>query len=279
MASVPPPPDPYAREFKRSTFALGIGVGVLAALLLVAGGMFALARFGPKSNPSLAAAGFSSGVTAKPSGPSTPVLPAQSQNESITPKPADIKMHDDIYAWLEHLRITEERRKQISTDQMGDLMITLTQIQSGGAIMDALGSIFGDDPENAPVDIPENKVNRVKETAEQKRQEWKDLQAFFLSVDAPAECAAIQASYSQCLGETGGMMMEILDAVATADQDPQAAIGALTRMQGQSTARIDTLARQTDEQVQEICDQYHTRKWFRIETDYGGGVLGKLPGF
>ncbi len=270
MASIPPP-DPYAQEAKRSNLALGIGIGVLGTLILIGGGVSALGLMSKDRGQS---------AISKSAAPNSPALPATGGPiEPITPKPPGVQMPDDIYAWLEHLRITEERRKQISTDQMGDLLVTLTQMQSGGAIMDALGSIFGDDPDNAPVDIPEQKVNRVRDSAEQKREQWRELEAFFRSVPPPAECAGIQASFAQCLGETGSMMMEVLDSVATAEDDPQAAIGALTRMRGQSTTRIDALGRQTDEQVQAICDKYQTRKWFRIESDYGGGVLGKIQGF
>lgn len=264
------PRDPYSQQIQRSSLALGIGIGAVAVLIAVGGGMFALKLFGNRGG-----AGLSRVVAPQPA----TAVPRETEPVLAEPKPPEVKMPDDIYSWLEHLRITEEKRKRLATDQMGDLLVTMSQIQSGGAIMDAIGSIFGSDPENSPVDVPQSKVNRVAEEAENKRKDWKDLKNFFLSIPPPAECAPIQASYAQCLGETGGMMMEILDAVALADRDPQAAIGALTRMKGQSSKRIDALGRQTDGQVQDICDKYQTRKWFTIESDFGGGVLGKIPGF
>lgn len=266
------PIDPYALETRRNTLALGIGIGVLVALLLVGGGLVALGLFGPKGQTATAQTPLDTPVVLPQAGqPVAPALPIE--------KPKDVAMPDDIYAWLEHLRITEEKRKSLSGDQMGDLLVMLTKLKSGGGIMDALYGIFGDDRENAPVDIPESKSESVQTDAARKRKDWQALQDFFQSYPPPSECIPIQASYSQALGETSGMMMEVLDAIDIAKDDPQAAIAALTKMQGTSSARIDTLAKQTDGQVQDICDKYKTRKWFGINSDFGGGLMNQIGGF
>jgi len=267
--------DPYAAETKRNALALGIGIGVLVALLVIGGGLAALGLFGPKGQTTVAQAPADTpAVLPQAASPNTPALP-------MTPmeKPKEVAMPDDIYRWLEHLRITEERRKSLSGDHMGDLLVMMTKMKAGGGIMDALHGLFGDDRENAPVDIPESKAETVQTDAAQKRKDWQALQDFFLSYPPPSECSPIQASYAQALGETSAMMMEVLDAIEMADQNPEAAIAALTKMQGTSSGRIDTLAKQTDDQVQDICDKYKTRKWFSINADFGGGMMNQFGGF
>jgi len=266
------PIDPYALETRRNTLALGIGIGVLVALLLVGGGLVALGLFGPKGQTATAQNPLDTPIALPQTGqPVAPALPIE--------KPKDVAMPDHIYAWLEHLRITEEKRKSLSGDHMGDLLVMMTKMKAGGGIMDALHGLFGDDRENAPVDIPESKAETVQTDAAQKRKDWQALQDFFLSYPPPSECIPIQASYAQALGETSGMMLEVLDAIETAEQNPESAIAALTKMQGTSSGRIDVLAKQTDNQVQDICDKYKTRKWFGINADFGGGMMNQFGGF
>ena len=74
------------------------------------------------------------------------------------------------------------------------------------------------------------------------------------------------------------MIIEILTAVESAGESPERAIAALTAMQGTSSERIDELAKQTDSQVQQICDKYKTRKWFSVASDVGSGLLGRIGG-
>jgi hypothetical protein len=263
-----PPFDPYAQETKRNSLAIGIGIGVLATLILVGAGYFALGLGGKKISPVTQ-------LTAK----TQPVLPASGTREPALPiaKPENIKMPDDIYAWLEHLRRTEEKRKAMSADQIGELTVLATQMKTAG-VEDAMRSLFT--TEESPIEVPEqSKSEKVGRSAAEKRQQWKELNDFFLSVPPPSECTPIQASYTQTLGETGAMIVEILDALELAQESPEKAISALTKMQGTSGGRIDEFAKQTDSQVGDICSKYQTPRWFSITPDVGGGILSGLSGF
>lgn len=262
-------PDPYANETKKSAMALGIGIGVLATLILVGGGLAALGLLGPKNDA----------VTVKAPAETSPVLPKVVENSPVLPKPDEaVQMPDDVYQWLEHLRRTEEARKSMSADQIGELTVMMAQMKGQG-ITDAMKSLFTPEESPIPVDEGPSKTESLAMSAEDKRREWRELSVYFMSVPAPSECAPIQASYAQALGETGAMIVEILEAVEMASESPEKAVAALTKMQGTSGSRIDSLAKQTDTQVGEICRKYETRKWFDIQGDVGGGFLTGLGGF
>ena len=272
-------PDPYASQSKKSLIALGFGVGILVALLLFGGGLYALGLLGPKPVSALNAAGQQQSVLPAV-GKQESVLPAiPIAPEPALPKPQEaIRMPDDIYNWLEHLRKTEELRKSLSADQIGELTVMMTRMKTS-SITDAMKSLFTEEESPIPFDPNQPDKDSLIVDAREKREEWKKLNDYFLSYPPPAECVPIQASYTQALGETGAMIVEILDAVNMASESPDKAVAALTKMQGTSGGRIDILAKQTDEQVGDICRKYETRKWFGISGDVGGGFMSQLGGF
>jgi hypothetical protein len=272
-------PDPYASQSKKSLIALGFGVGILVALLVFGGGLYALGLMGPKPNSALTAVGDQNSVLPAVGNQQT-VLPAiPTVPEPALPKPqVAIRMPDDIYNWLEHLRKTEELRKSLSADQIGELTVMMTKMKTS-SITDAMKSLFTADESPIPIDENAPDKDSLLLDAKKQREEWKKLNEYFLSYPPPAECVPIQASYTQALGETGAMIVEILDAVNLASESPDKAVAALTKMQGTSGGRIDTLAKQTDEQVGDVCRKYETRKWFGISGDVGGGFMSQLGGF
>lgn len=273
----PQMPDPYAGQSKKSMVSLGIGIGVLATLILVGGGMFALGLMGAKKESVLGVAPGNQGVLpVVPDG--QPALPLVADTEPTLPKPKEaIKMPDDIYNWLEHLRKTEEMRKDMSNNQIGELAVMMTQMKTT-SITDAMRSLFTADESPIPIDEDQPNKDSLVIDAAKKRAEWKQLNDYFLSYPPPPECVPIQASYTQALGETGAMIVEILEAIDMASESPDKAIAALSKMQGTSGGRIDTLAKQTDDQVYDICNKYDTRKWFKVQGDVGGGFMSQLGG-
>ncbi|MBL8067779.1 MAG: hypothetical protein JNM28_04965 [Armatimonadetes bacterium] len=275
----PQPVDPYAAQSKRSMLGLGIGIGVLATLLLIGGGMAALGLLGPQSKVLPQVAGNQSVLPSVPGDPS-PALPLEAiKNEPALPKPQEaIRMPDDVYNWLEHLRKTENMRKSMAGDQIGELTVMMTKMKTS-SITDAMKGLFSPDESPIPIDEKQPDKDSLVVDAGKKREQWKQLNDFFLSYPPPDECKPIQASYAQALGETGAMIVEILEAVDMASESPDKAIAALTKMQGTSGGRIDQLAKQTDDQVNDICNKYQTRKWFGIQGDVGGGFLSQLGGF
>lgn len=266
------PIDPYAKERRRPTTALLVGVVLLALILLIGGGLATLGLLGPRGQNALATKQETPSVLPQVTKPA-PVLPQVNEPAPALEVPTDTGMPDDVRDWLEHLRKTEERRKKMAADQLGELAVMMAKMQTAG-LADAMKEILSEDDSQSSEEP--SKADLVKIDAAEKKREWQALLTDFQSYPPPAECAPIQASYSQALGETSGMIIEVLEAVDMAQESPEKAISALTQMQGTSSGRIDELAKATDGQVQDICDKYKTRKWFSIASDVGGGILGKL---
>lgn len=271
------PSDPYAGASRKSTvWILAVLCGFLGLGVLSLGAYTLLGKGSGRTSSILGDAGSSqSDALVKKGSESAAILPKVSDSMPTLnqPAPEQTEMPAAIRDWLEHLRRTEQRRVDLTSAQMGDLMVMLASIQ-GAQLGDALKEILGD--ENEPP-APTARDN-LAEKADESRRNWQTLADFFRSVPPPAECAGIASSYGETIGETSAMMSEILDSVAQAETNPQGAIQTLIKMQGTSAGRIDSMARDTDRQVQEICDRYRTRKWFSITADVGGGMMGKLGG-
>lgn len=172
-------------------------------------------------------------------------------------KPAE--MPDDIYKWLEHLRISEEKRAEITMSQLTTAYTEKEKSQLAGgvdALKDALNGI--DDP-NSELHSPTEKLATV---LKQMHDQVRDVQGFFESVPPPKECVPIRDAYDQALTEEAGQMGDIADHMATGD------IEKLLKMEGKSAKGIDSAGAKTDRLVGEICDKYHKRRWFSIESDF-----------
>lgn len=259
--------DPYARRGRGP--ALGLVLGSIALVALLAIGISANLSWGKSGDQPVS-------VLATASDPATAVLPKVNEPNSTLAQtaPVDTPMPADIRAWLEHLQRIEARRVDITADQIGDMLVFMTGLQSS-KITDAISGILGEDD---IIPTGPTASDRLTNKAEDTRAAWRLLVDEFRSMPPPPECVPIAASYDQTLGETSAMMVEIIAAVESAGDNPQAAIAALTRMQGTSSNRIDSLARDADRQVAEVCDRYRTRKWFSIASDVGGGAMGKIGG-
>lgn len=253
-------PDPYRSEGKKRMLALSIGAGALVLLLAVVGGVNALGLTGKRSPAVLAQEGAPPPAVLPDVQTSNPVLPDEAKG-----------MPEDVRNWLEHLRRTEDKRRSLSSEQIASLTTAMAKMNSS-RITGLIDQILGDGTET-----PEQPVAEALHLDTQdKRAQWQQLRQEFMQVPPPADCVGIQASYNETLGETSAMIMEVLTALEGASDDPEAAIAALTKMQGTSSERIDVVAKETDSQVQTVCDKYDTRKWFSISSDIGGGIMGKL---
>ncbi len=201
-----------------------------------------------------------------------PVLQDDAAPTPVLPDPA--KMPGDVAAWLEHLRVTEERRARLSRGQIGSLATLMVQLKAGPALSE-LRSLTGGEEPTTEIEAPTAKL--AERTREVKR-EWFELNEFFMSKPAPAECIPVQTAYRTALGETSGMMIEIMDAIANSAENPDAAVQALTQMQGTSAERIDVPTKKADQLVAEICAKYGVAKWFSLASDFGSGLLDRLGG-
>ena len=90
---------------------------------------------------------------------------------------------------------------------------------------------------------------------------------FFDSVEPPRECVSIRNAYDQALNEEAAQMGDIADHLAAGDMNK------LLKMEGKSAQGIDSAGEKTDRLVGEICDKYHKRRWFVIESDIKSSPL------
>lgn len=265
------PVDPYSSTSKQIRTWVLVGVALVVVGVIGYGtgsGLFGFSRQNPSG--ALEQQGGMSRALEK-AAEAAPVLEKPAEQAPILPD-QQLKMPDDVLAWLKHLEETERRRKELSGQQVAAITVQMTYM-SLGAGKDAIQGLLGGDLEA----LEQPPTKEVSDNAEQYRGRWQELIAFFKSVTPPAECVVAFSSYSETLGETSVMLNEITTAITQASTDPEGAIQALNGMKGDSTSRIGAPAGETDKQVQAICDRYATRKWFSIARDFGGGSLG-IPG-
>ena len=167
-------------------------------------------------------------------------------------------MPDDIYKWLEHLRISEEKRNAITMSQLTTAYTEKEKAQVAGGV-DALKDLLNgiDDPNSEMHPPTEKLASLLKDMHDQVR----DVLGFFDSMPPPKECIPIRDAYDQALNEEAAQMGDIADHIAAGDVEK------LLKMEGKSAQGIDSAGAKTDRLVGEICDKYHTRRWFDIATD------------
>ena len=240
---------------KRKTGMIAIVLGCVAALF--AGGL-ALKSMGilgengkTPEEAALAAKGKTPGsaLTAIGKTPETPLA-------AIAEKPAE--MPDDVYKWLEHLRISEEKRAAITMSQLTTAYTEKEKSQVAGGV-DALKDLLnGIDDGTSEMHPPTEKLGTL---LKQMHDDCRQVLDFFDSVEPPAECVPIRDAYDQALNEEAAQMGDIADHLAAGDVEK------LLKMEGKSAQGIDSAGEKTDRLVGEICDKYHKRRWFSIASD------------
>ncbi|MCX7801052.1 MAG: hypothetical protein N2109_12025 [Fimbriimonadales bacterium] len=200
---------------------------------------------------------------------------APPQPEFRQAAPEQPQMPPEVRDWLEFLRIIEEERQRLARDQVSKALVTLASL-SAGAQLEQLQSLLGEIAGEGSRSMA-SPAQRARMDTEAMRQAWVDLHAKFLTRRPPSECLPVADRYDQVLRETGGMMHDILQAVAYAEQDPASALSALQGMKGKSRQMIDAPARDADQGVAEICRRYGVPKWFSIQSDEaGGGIFQRM---
>lgn len=214
----------------------------------------------------------------------SPVLPvAAPERKPVlhTEAPKGTKMPDDIRDWLEHLRQTEERRIDLTKEQIRHLTIASSEFQAS-SYADTLKSFLGDPsetPEMPPDDASKKKAADIVDAV---RPEWKKLAEEFEARTPPDECREMAAKYDQALRETGATTGDIIDTMYNLGSDPHQTIAKLEEIMKTHKERIDKPATEVDDAVAAICRKYETRKWFDIHGDIGNGgsplSMPSMPG-
>lgn len=266
-ASPPPNPGPgFPDPTRQNKAALWGTVAAVALAGIIFAGLTAtgVLRFGRTDTDTALKAHGAEDV---------PVLQARGSDTGPTmaePDRARVTMPDDVRAWLEHLRETEEKRTNLAKDQIMKLVVVKAGLGAGGvgAVMKGLlGEANGEDPS------PPTK--QVEQATEDLRAPWQDILKFFRSVDPPAECVPIRDKYDQPLRETQAVIADInsiLDG-AQSGGDPTELIAKLNVIFDSHKKTIDIPAAETDAMVGQICEKYQTRKWFSIQGNVGGGSV------
>jgi hypothetical protein len=276
-------PQPPQNEYTKGNGIFAVGLVML--LLMCSIGVWGLKGRGllgsrgkekPQNSLQSSAGGGEPSLLASESGAQGNILASVGANgEPVleSKAPTNTAMPDDVREWLDHLRRAEEKREEIATKQVTEAIGMLTELKSAGGGMD-LSSIMeggeGDGQPQAQAKDPQA-PGRVVGSANDMKSDWRRLIQAFDAKPAPAECAEMKEQYDRVLNETGNMIEEIVSVVQNIGDDPMGAIGKLEGMQGKSTGRIDSFARNVDQGVASICSKYDTPKWFSVKTDFGGG--------
>ncbi len=182
------------------------------------------------------------------------------------------KMPPDILRWLEHLERIERKRGTLAQQGLASFMVMAQSAQFGASIEGLQGLASGDPEAN----MPETSADKLGKSSAETKQEWANLRVEFDSLKPPQECQTIADSYTHALEETGSMITDVMDALTASKEDPQKALQSLYGMKNQSGA-IDQYGNETDKKVGDICNNYDTRKWFSISSDFGNSsILGSL---
>lgn len=247
--------DPYGHESKKQKIALAVGAALIVVALLVGFGISALGFNVPKNEVALA-------QNPQEPPPSLPAVVDPPQPSLPIEKPADVRMPDDIYNWLEHLRRTDEKLTA-DTNAIG--------MNAGIDRVSDLAGMYGQALDgNFENYEPRNNSENLNAKTDKTFQELAD---YFDSVPPPTECLAIYNAYKISLSETEAnihKIQELTDKAFSSAMQGGSMDGVVDDLKGiyaNHKDGIDEHRRQTDVLVLQICDKYRTRKWFNIKPD------------
>lgn len=185
-------------------------------------------------------------------------------------------MPPSVHDWLEHLRRTEEQKNRLNAEQVASLKMFTAKFEALGPAAGLLSNDGDDDNTNPAVPVEKMTTDMV--------EPWKKLIKDFQSVPPPPECQPLADEYFSALNEIPAEMSDIQNLLENLTQSMTNANSGETdankdalknaqTMQGKSKESIDSHLINSDEMLGEVCDKYHTRKWFSITSDLGGGLL------
>ncbi|MCS7301554.1 MAG: zinc ribbon domain-containing protein [Fimbriimonadales bacterium] len=257
------------RRSKAKWLGIGVGLLLLMALAFVVGtqsGLLTQARVNKPEGPSVLEA-----QPPKVEGPSVlearpPKMDAPSVVDADAPKPPPKHIID----WLEHLRRTEERRRQMERN-VAPVMSMLVQAMVARAA--ALSGVAQGDLDKAEADY-EREREKLRQGYQQRLREWAQLQQFFQSVPPPPECQALADAYYAGLSQYITSITQIEKSLIEND------LSGLTTMLGSAQSELDARFARADEELTRVCEQYGIPKRFSIGaqgTELVRSLGGGLP--
>ena len=264
-------PDPYANSGAKTRNA------VIAAVVgaLVVGGLAGV--FGSRLLSRTAGAP-DTGALAKTGQAPAPIL----EKTAVAPTPtldrtarAPRGMPADVRAWLEHLERIEAKRGELSRRGVSQILVMMPSANMGTDLQGLKDLVNGaTDPMNETGNAPEPRTSadRVGDATAEMRTSWRALLNEYDAARPPASLRPLAESYRNALRETADMIGDLTGAIAGSSADPTSAITKLQGMKGAS-ARIDGYGKRADAELGRVCDEFDTRKWFSISSDFGGGGM------
>jgi len=253
---------------KRNTWlAAGIGAAIILLLLfgLKATGVL---NFGQKP-PDL------STLTARGQLPNTNLLSAEGKGSKPSLQATQITMPKDLYDWLEHLRRCEQKKEAITGEQNQQLRELQSEMQGADGLTSAEDVQKMSDPDYNSFPT----LDKATAMLNQLQPDWVALKKRFDSVPPPEECKPIAQAYDdglQSIIDTFASIEKIVGGIdLTSKGSIQGSADDVKDIGLHHRRGIDGNFEDTDNLVQDICDKYQTRKWFKIDAHGGSaGLMG-----
>lgn len=265
----------FDAQRKRNT-AIGVGAGAIAliASALIGARAMGLIRLGDKIG------GDDALKLTTSSGPST-IKKVMSQGPPVLQK-QEVGMPQDVEDWLNHLKETERRKRILTQRQYTEFSQMPAMMQLGVTSPAQVQQLT--DPDSIMDKTPDNQA--LQDMVSDAKPAWYRLNDFFLSVKAPAECETIAENYSTGLCQIGDTMADIAKIVDSVDpssanlnSDIQAGKKDVYEIQQTHRETVDQSFKKALYGVDDVCEKYHRKRWFDIDTSGGGSsILGEYMG-
>ncbi len=232
-----------------------IGAGVLTVLIV---GIVLGRHFAPVTSREAQAPPAGNVLQAPaPQMPDSGLLQAQAE-QPPAPQEQEKRPPADIIDYLKHLQRVEAQRQAMQRD--------LTP--AFNAFVNAVAM-------RATIDEEEfqRRMSSVQQAPQDYSQKWSQLSQFFESRQPPPACQPLHEAYRKMLSATIAYMTKVYLALEQAQTDPNAALQALSQMQGTASTDVDTQILQANFELQQILDKYDLRRYFPGFVISGDGGL------
>lgn len=268
MPSYAPQPVGISDSVKKRNTWLAVGVSAAILLLaffgLKASGVLRLGSPGP-DNRSLEARGEDNGSTLQAKGDPSP--PTLASTRKTMPK--------NIRDWLEHLARIEKRKQALGSKQVEQMQLIKSSLTgaSGLTTPDDVNNMTDPDYNSFPT------IEKAGAMIQELKPDWVQLKKDFDSYPPPPECQSIADEYDGALQSITDTIDQVLGIVSSVNLNSSGDIKGSAdsvREVGRGHRRgIDGSFEKADDLVQDVCDLYDTRKWFKIDAHGGSaGLLG-----
>lgn len=223
--------------------AILMGAGALVLLVV---GVLVGRQFFPITHREARGQGGNVLLAPAPQLPDAGMLRAQGEAPPPPPQPQE-RRPDDIIDYLRHLQQVELQRQSMQRD--------LTP--AFNAFVNAVAM-------RATIDEQElqQRMSAVQQAPQNYSQRWSQLSQFFETKQPPPACQPLHEAYRKMLGSTIAYMTKVYLALEQAQTDPNAALQALSQMQGTASTDVDTQILQANFELQQLLEKYDLRRYF-----------------